>query len=518
MAASHRHPRILVVAPEVSCLRCGKGKASRLISARASALGDICRAHIHALTTQGLDVHLATPNFRNIFHSNARRLPAGAISHQRCRLPENHLHLAQDRSFYYHARLPLTEPAEMIRIALDFQREVINRIIPEVQPDLIHCFDWTTGLIPAMARRNNIPCLFSPYRLASPPVLVAWIEDRGIDAAPFWQGWFYDRMPVDFQETRDSNPVNLLASGLFAADGVYVPSRAVLEALTDARHPAIPHSLPLDMRKLLQAGRLWVVAPVPDPSFDPANDPALIRPYGPRSHPAGKLLNKLYLQESLNLRLDSNTPLAFWPTRLDGGRSGCELLLETLPTVLERYREQGLQLVLVSDGNLLGPLRTLIAHHRAGDRAAVCQFDHRRSRLAYGAADFVLLPQRFEVSGMAAQISQRYGALPIAFDGGANRDFIDPLNLAADRGTGFLFRHFNADGLLWAIDQALTFYDQPLKRRSSHIRRIMADSRVRADAKAAIRRTIDLYAHLLGRPLMPLPAGAESSLAVQVAA
>ena len=292
MAASRRHPRILVVAPEVSCLRCGTGQAARLISARASALGDICGAHIHALTSHGLDVHLATPNFRHIFDINARRLSAGAATHPHCRLPENHLHLAQDRSFFYHAGLPLNDPAEMIRIALDFQREVINRIVPEVQPDLIHCFDWTTGLIPAMAHRNNIPCLFSPYRLASPPVFVAWIEERGIDAAPFWQGWFYDRMPVDFQETRGSNPVNLLASGLFAAEGVCVPSRAVLEALTSARHPVIPESLQLEMRKKRQAGRLWAVAPVPDPSFNPTIDQALIRRFGPNNHHAGKLFNK----------------------------------------------------------------------------------------------------------------------------------------------------------------------------------------------------------------------------------
>ncbi len=518
MAATHQNPRILVVTPEVSCLRCGTGQALRLISARASGLGDICRAHLHALYTQGLDVHLATPNFRSIFNINARRRPAGAASHQRCRLPENHLHLAQDRSFYYHPRLPLTEPAEMVRIALDFQREVIYRIIPEVQPDLIHCFDWMTGLIPAIARHNGIPCLFSPYRLVSPRVLIAWIEDRGIDAAPFWQGWFYDRMPIDFQETRGTNPINLLASGLFAADGVCLPSRSVLEALTSARHPVIPESLQAELGNQLQAGRLRALAPAPDPSFNPAIDRALIRIYDPKSHHAGKLFNKLHLQESLNLRMDSNVPLGFWPTRLDSGRFGCQLLLETLPAILDRYRERRLQLVLIADGDLKAPLRTLIASHRAADRAAVCDFDPRRNRLAYGAADFLLLPQRFDVSGIAAQIGQRYGALPIAFDAGANRDWIEPLDPDAGRGTGFLFRHFDADGFVWAIDQALAFYDQPLQRRSPQTGRIMADSLVRFDATAAVHRTIDLYAYLLGQPLILLPAHTEPLPASQIAA
>ena len=352
----------------------------------------------------------------------------------------------------------------------------------------------------------------------SPRVLIASIEDRGIDAAPFWQRWFYDRMPVDLQETRDTNPVNLLASGLFAADGVCLPSRSVLESLTCAGHPVIPESLRIELHQQLQCGRLWAAAPLPDPSFNPALDPALIRAYNPRSHFAGKLFNKLHLQESLNLHMDSTVPLAFWPTRLDGDRSGCQLLLDTLPAILERTRERRLQLVLLADGDLHSPLRTLIANLKADARVAVGEFDHRYSRLAYGAADFVLLPQRFEVSGLAAQIGQRYGALPIAYDAGANHDGIDPLEPDAGRGTGFLFRHFNADGFLWAIDQAVAFYDQPPHRRSLQTERIMADSLVRFDAAAAVPRSIDFYAHLLGRSPMPLPADAEPLPAGQIAA
>jgi Starch synthase catalytic domain len=47
------------------------------------------------------------------------------------------------------------------KVALTFQREVINDIIPQVQPDLIHCNDWMTGLIPAMTRKFEIPCGFT---------------------------------------------------------------------------------------------------------------------------------------------------------------------------------------------------------------------------------------------------------------------------------------------------------------------------------------------------------------------
>ena len=179
MTIRHQNPRILVVTPEVTFVRHGMGPASRSISARAGGLGDICAAQIHALYEHGLDVHLAMPNYRNVFTRNAQRMPGIDIHNRPCELPESHIHLAQDRSFYYHSKLFVATDWENIRIALAFQREVINRIIPEVQPDLIHCYDWMTGLIPAMARRNGIPCLFTLYRLDSPRLLLSTIEEQG---------------------------------------------------------------------------------------------------------------------------------------------------------------------------------------------------------------------------------------------------------------------------------------------------------------------------------------------------
>ncbi|MGC4016210.1 MAG: glycogen/starch synthase [Luteolibacter sp.] len=69
-------------------------------------------------------------------------------------LPEQHIHLAEDRIFYHRDKSIATEnPLN----SLTFQREVINHTIPQVNPDLIHCNDWMTGLIPAMANRHGIP-------------------------------------------------------------------------------------------------------------------------------------------------------------------------------------------------------------------------------------------------------------------------------------------------------------------------------------------------------------------------
>lgn len=518
MTTQHQNPRILVITPEVTFVQQGREAASRAISARAGGMGDICAAQIQALYACGVDVHLALPNYRNVFKINARRVPGVDIQPRQCKLPESHIHLAQDRSFYYHAKLFLATDWENIRLALAFQREVINRIIPEVRPDLIHCYDWMTGLIPAMARRYGIPSLFTLYRLDSPRLLLSTIEERGIDVAPFWQHCFYSRMPVSYEETRIANPLDLLASGVFAAHLVNTLSQTFLNTLTDSRNLNVAPLLKAELQNKLREGCLCAVAPAPDASFNPADDRALMRTYGPDTHYAGKLFNKLHLQETLNLCMDSTAPVCFWPTRLDGSRPGCRLMAETLPVILDRYREQRLQIVFVADGDFQEALRALIASLRVGDRAAVCDFDARRYRLAYGGADFLFMPTRLDPCALPCRIGQRYGALPIAYDAGAVHDCVEHLDLAADRGTGFLFKHFDATGFLWAIDQAMAFYRQPPELRTSQVRRIMADSLVRFDPREMVKQTIDLYSRALDRPFNHLTAVPDLSCQALIAA
>ena len=94
-----KNPRVLVVTPEVTFVPRGMGPGSRAISARAGGLGDLCTAQIHALFEAGVDVHLAMPNYRNVFKINAHHMP-GVDLHRRVRdLPESRIHLAQTGPF-----------------------------------------------------------------------------------------------------------------------------------------------------------------------------------------------------------------------------------------------------------------------------------------------------------------------------------------------------------------------------------------------------------------------------------
>jgi len=73
-------------------------------------------------------------------------------------VPDARIYLAQDRVFFYLNQVYSIYEFEKIKISLAFQRKAINNIVHQILPDLIHCNDWMTGLIPAMARQVRIPC------------------------------------------------------------------------------------------------------------------------------------------------------------------------------------------------------------------------------------------------------------------------------------------------------------------------------------------------------------------------
>ena len=496
------NPRILIVTPEVTYLPEGMGAVSNGFSAKAGGLADVSAALISALFEQGADVHVALPDYRAIFGTGLAPFILKALRTIRRRIPDERIHLAEDRAFFYLRSVYSNYGSENTKIALAFQREVINHVVPEVAPDLIHCNDWMTGLIPAMARQLNIPCLFTVHNIYTVKALMSDIEDRGIDVAPFWKNLFFEHMPSGYETARGSDPVDFLASGIFSAHFVNTVSRTFLKEVVEGRHAFVDEYMRRELANKAEAGCAVGILNAPDPSYNTGRDGALICRYGPDDHVDGKKKNKRFLQETLRLIRDVRAPLFFWPSRLDRVQKGCQLLADILYDVVSRYWHQKLQIVFVADGEFRQHFRDIVRFHKFFDRVAICAFDERLARLAYGAADFVLMPSLFEPCGLPQMIGPIYGALPVARDTGGIHDTVQNLDVRRNTGNGFLFETFDANGLSWAIDQAMRFYRRPGKVRDRQIRRIMIESAANFNHAVTAREYIKLYEKMLRRPLI----------------
>lgn len=497
-----KDPRVLIITPEVTYLPDRMGNLSNCLTAKAGGLADVSAALINALFKQGVDVHVALPDYRAIFQD--RLAPFLKDQRRRLRrvLPDDRVHLAQDRAFFYLNRVYSNYGGENTKLALAFQREVINNLIPRIEPDLIHCNDWMTGLIPAIARKMEIPCLFTIHNIHTVKATLAHIEDRGIDAAYFWNQLYYEHPPFDYESVWSDNPVDFLVSGIFAAHFVNVVSPNFLREIIEGRHRFISQALQNELRHKYEAGCAAGILNAPDPAFDPAQDTYLNKPYDAATAAEAKPINKQALQQILGLIEDKAAPLFFWPSRLDPIQKGCQIMAEILYQMVSHYWKKNLQIVFVADGEYQQVFRDIVNQHMFHERVAVCDFSQRLEHMAYGAADFILMPSTFEPCGLPQMIAPLYGALPVAHDTGGIHDTIVLLDANKNRGNGFLFNIHDASGLLWAIDQAMAFYQSSPKKKAAQISRIMLESAADFNHAVTARNYIDLYEKMLKRPLL----------------
>ena len=494
-----KNPRILIVTPEITYLPEGMGNLAGKMSAKAGGMADVSASLVQALHQLGADVHVALPHYRRMFHVETAQLVADELRKYKSHLPDERIHLAEDRCFYYRDTV-YSRGDGNIKLALAFQREVINNIIPRVQPDLIHCNDWMTGLVPAAARREGIPCLFTVHNIHTQKLTLAQIEDAGIDAAEFWMHLYYGYPPYNYEESRNNNMIDLQASGCFAAHFINTVSPTFLKEIVNGWHSFIPDSIRSEIRNKYNAGCAAGILNAPDSADNPETDAKIPFRYGPENHAEMKRKNKLALQHALGLEEDADKALFFWPSRLDPVQKGPQLLTDITYRFLEKHPDA--QLAIIANGPYQQPFWDIQNFHDIHTRLGVHNFDARLSALGFAASDFTLMPSLFEPCGLPQMQAPIYGSLTVAHNTGGLHDTVEMLDAASSTGNGFVFDTYDSNGLFWAMDQAMDFFHQSAELRAREISRIMIESRCRFNHEACAKEYIKLYEQMLDRPLV----------------
>lgn len=478
------------------------GNMANRMTAKAGGLADVSASLVSALFHLGADVHVALPHYRRMFHMDVNQLISEELRIYLSHLSGNRIHLAEDRVFYYRDRVYGSYIEDSYKVSLAFQREVLNNIIPRVNPDLIHCNDWMTGLIPAMSRRIGVPCLFTLHNIHTQKMTLERVEDAGIDAAEFWRYLYYERVPSSYEETRWSNPVDMLASGIFASHFINTVSPTFLDEVVAGHHEFVPNHIRREVAAKKASGCAAGILNAPSDDYDPAEDKVLRRQYGPETHAEAKRVNKVALQEKLGLGVDPDAPVFFWPSRLDPMQKGCQLLTDILYQLVSDYWDQHLQVVVVANGSYQRHFHEIVRFHDLHNRVAVCDFDEGLSRLGFAGSDFMVMPSRFEPCGLPQMVSQIYGSLPIVHDTGGLHDTVGHLDVQGETGSGFVFKVFDSSGLRWAVDQAMEFHALPAEVRETAIGRVMAEAADTFTHDVTASRYIDIYESMLQRPLV----------------
>lgn len=318
------------------------------------------------------------------------------------------------------------------------------------KPDLVHAHDWQAGLVPSYLRYagSTVPSVMTVHNIAFQGVSGADQLDRL-------------RLPVwDF--TPDSleyhGLLSTLKAGMVHASRLTTVSPSYARELTD---PNFGFGLQGVVTSRRDRGELaGIINGVDTEVWNPETDPQ-VAPYSVLE-PAGKAINRQRLLQEFNLP-EPTGPLAVVVTRLTY-QKGIDLLVQALPGFLDRGG--ALAILGSGDAEYEAALSDLAARYpeQVGLRLG---YDEALSHRLYAGGDMVLVPSRFEPSGLTQLYGMRYGAVPLVAATGGLRDTVcdaTPENLAAGTATGFTFGDadlggtVDAGGLSFALGRAIDLY------------------------------------------------------------
>lgn len=318
------------------------------------------------------------------------------------------------------------------------------------KPDLVHAHDWQAGLVPSYLRYagSTVPTVMTVHNIAFQGIVGA--DQLDYMRLPTW-GFTSDSLEYH-------GLLSTLKAGMVHASRLSTVSPSYANELTD---PGFGFGLEGVVAARRDRGELaGIINGVDTTVWNPATDPE-VAPYSVLE-PGDKAVNRQRLLEEFNLP-EPTGPLAAVVTRLTY-QKGIDLLVQALPGFLDRG---GAVVILGSgDADYEAALSDLAARYpdKVGLRLG---YDEALSHRIYAGSDLVLVPSRFEPSGLTQLYAMRYGSIPVVAATGGLRDTVcdaTPDNLAAGTATGFTFGDaylggtIDAGGLSFALGRALDLY------------------------------------------------------------
>ncbi len=309
-------------------------------------------------------------------------------------------------------------------------------------PDVLHLHDWHA--CPAAIFRDG------PYRddpaIHSLATVLTLHNLAYHGRVPVERVGALGLRPGDGVVPSDAPSLDLLAQGVERAEMVNTVSPTYAE---QARTSA--HGFGLEGLLAARGDRFIGILNGLDPvAWDPATDRSIAAPFSAEDR-SGKAVCRLDLLGRVGMDALDDGPILGAVGRLDP-QKGFDLIVDAGPRLLA----MGARIVVQAAGDpaIAAPLRALEARH-PGRVVFLERFDRPMARRIYAGADLLLVPSRFEPSGLIQMIAMRYGTPPVAHATGGLADSIVDEHDRPGLGTGFLFRHDTAEGLVWAVGEAL---------------------------------------------------------------
>lgn len=438
---------------------------------KTGGLGDVIHGLPVALKKKGVDVCLVLPAYRGVLSKLKKTQIVG-----RFEIPgANRIHKVTIIESCFDAEIPLL----LVDVAELFDRDggpylhpdgddwpdnaerfaVFSRAVAKLsmdvlnrgwKPDVIHCHDWQTGLVPAfLSKESSAPkTVFTIHNLAYAGLFnYQTFSDLGLP-----QSWWSPEL-VEFYDN-----MSMLKAGILFADRVTTVSPRYAYEITTAdfgyRMDGVLRSIQHKLTGILNG--------IDHDTWDPQTDPHIEANYSPNNHHLkAKRENKRALLETLGVkatRENLQKPLLGFIGRLVE-QKGVDLLLKAIPVLFER---EDISMVILGTGDEQLERQLAKMAKRYPDCLTVeLSYSESLAHLIEASADIFLMPSRFEPCGLNQLYSLRYGTPPVVhFVGGLVDSVVDANseNVASGRANGFQFMQPTQESFVGAVERAIGLY------------------------------------------------------------
>lgn len=431
--------------------------------AKSGGLGDVLGALPQALAQQGHDVRVFLPKYGCVPEQFLQQMtflffiyvPLG-WRRKYCGVFE----LVKDGVTYYFVdnEYYFGEPYlykwdDLERFAF-FDKAVLESIHRlDFQPDILHCHDWQTGMIPVVLEAYYKADSF--YKDIRTVFTIHNLRYQGIYSIDAVSEFFsLDDSYFTSDKLEFHGCANLLKGGITYAQYVTTVSP------TYAREIQTPEGGE-KLNGLLRArgqSLFGILNGLDINEYNAATDSALFENYDRRSVVGGKKKNKTALQKYLGLPVDGEKVMIGIVSRLVDQKG-----FDLIAYAMEELMSMDIQLVLVGTG--AEQYENMFRHNawcNPQKLSANILFSNDLAHKVYAASDIFLMPSMFEPCGLGQLIAMRYGTIPVVRETGGLADTVHAYNEFTGEGNGFSFRPYTAHDMMYTLRRAISFYsDKP---------------------------------------------------------
>ena len=355
-----------------------------------------------------------------------------------------------DNEYYFSGYQPYGEIRFDIEKFAFFSKAALS-VLPVIgfRPDLIHCHDWQTGLVPVYLNDSFQQGEF--YRGIKTVMTIHNLKFQGTwDIKTVRQ---ITGLPAHFftpDKMEAFKDANLLKGGLVYADAITTVSNTYAEEIKTEFYGE-------HLEGLMQARSndlRGIVNGIDYDEYNPQTDKFIVKNYNAKNFRKEKVKNKLALQEQLGLEVDAKKMMIGIVSRLTDQKG-----FDLIAYVLDELCQDEIQIVVLGTGE--ERYENMFRHFAwkyPGKVSAQIYYSEPMSHMIYAACDAFLMPSLFEPCGLSQLMSLRYGTVPIVRETGGLKDTVEAYNEYEKTGTGFSFCNYNAHEMMHTVRYAEQIY------------------------------------------------------------